>query len=151
MLTEDVALHGDTKRQGNDIEQQEVSSLSGLSLAREDTSLNSGTVRDSLVRVDALLELLVVEELAEELLYPGDTGGATNEHDLVNLGLVDAGVLEDLLDWLESAGEGLGVEVLETGTGDGCGEVLAVEEGVDLDGGGRGGGQGTLGTLAGCS
>lgn len=56
-----------------------------------------------------LLELLAVKEVAEELLDTGDTGGATDEHDLVNLALVHVGILEDLLDGVQSAGESLGI------------------------------------------
>jgi hypothetical protein len=47
--------------------------------------------------------------------------------------------------------EDLGVQVLETGTGDLSVEVLAIEERVDLDSGLSAVGQGALGTLAGSS
>lgn len=77
-----------------------------------------------------------------------NTGGATNKDDLVNLALLNGSVLDDLLNGLDSALEGLVVDVLETGTGDLGVEVLAVEEGVDLNGGLGTVGEGTLGTLA---
>jgi hypothetical protein len=144
----DVALHGDTEGEGNDIEKQEVSSLGGGGLSGEDTGLNGGTVGNSLVGVDALLELLAVEEVAEELLDLGNTGRSTNENDLVDLGLLNVGVLENLGNGVKSASEGLLVQVLETSTGDVGVEVLAVEQGVDLNGGLGGVGEGTLGTLA---
>lgn len=134
--SEDVSFHSNPQRKRNDIKEEKVSGLGRCSLSGEDTSLDGGTVCDGLIRVDALLELLVVEELGKELLYPGNTGGTTNEHNLVNLALLETRVLEDLLNGLKGAGEGLGVEVFETGTGNSGGEVLAVEEGVDLDGGG---------------
>jgi hypothetical protein len=146
--SEDIAFHGNTERERNDIKKQEVGSLSRLGLAGEDTSLDSSTVGDSFIRVDALFELLVVEELAEQLLYPGNTCGTTDKHNLVNLSLVDASVLQDLLNRLKGASECLGVEILETGTSDGGGEILTVEERVDLNGGLGGVGKGTLGTLA---
>jgi hypothetical protein len=145
---ENVTLHGDTKGKRADIEEEEVGGLGGGGLAGEDTGLDGGTVGDSLIGVDALLELLAVEELGEELLDAGDTGGTTDEDDLVNGALLDGGVLEDLGDGLESAREGLGVKVLETGTGDGHGEVLTIEERVDLNGGLGTAGESTLGTLA---
>lgn len=110
--------------------------------------LNRGPIRYSLIRVDGLLELLAVEVVAQELLYPWDTGGATNKDDLVNLALLDARVLEDLGNRVQSAVESLGVDVLETGTGDLGVEVLAVEEGVDLNGGLGAVGESALGTLA---
>jgi hypothetical protein len=95
-----------------------------------------------------LLELLAVEEVAQELLDTGNTGGTTDKDNLVNLVLRHARVLEDLLDGVEGTVEGLGVKVLETGTGDGGVEVLTVEERVNLNGGLSSVGKGTLGTLA---
>jgi hypothetical protein len=144
----DVALHGDTKGEGNDIEKEEVGSLGGGGLSGEDTGLNGGTVGNSLVGVDALLELLAPEEVAEELLDLGDTGGATNENDLIDLLLGDVGVLENLSNRVKSARESLLVQVLETSTGDVSVEVLAIEKRVDLDRGLGGVGERTLGTLA---
>lgn len=145
---ENVTLHGNTKGERDDIQEEEVRGLGGGGLARQDTSLHGGSVGDSLIGVDGLLELLAVEVVAQELLYPWDTGGATNKDDLVNLALLDTRVLEDLGDWVQSAVESLGVDVLETSTGDLGVEVLAVEEGVDLNGGLGTVGESALGTLA---
>ena len=92
-IREDVSFHGDTERERDDIQQEHVGSLSRRSLAGEDTSLNSGTVGDSLVGVDALLELLAVEEVGQELLDARDTGRTTDQHNVVNLGLLKGGVL----------------------------------------------------------
>ena len=77
--SENVTLHGNTKGDRNDIEQEEVGGLGGGGLSGEDTGLDGGTVGSSLVGVDALLELLATEEVAEELLDLGDTGGTTNK------------------------------------------------------------------------
>ena len=146
--SEDVTLHGDTKGEGNDIEKEEVSSLSGGSLSGEDTGLDGSTVGNSLIGVDALLELLATEEVAEELLDLGDTGGTTNKDDLVNLALVDGSILHDLGNGVEGTSESLLVQVLETSTGDVGVEVLTVEQRVDLNSGLGGVGESTLGTLA---
>ena len=146
---EDVTLHGNTQGQGNDVQEEEVGGVGGSGLAGEDTGLDGGTVGDGLIGVDALLELLAVEELAEELLDAGDTGGATDKDDLINARLLDAGILENLGNRLEGAGESLGVQVLETSTSDLHVEILAVEERVDLDGGLSTARQSTLGALAG--
>lgn len=145
---EDIALHGDTKRQRNDIEKEEVRGLSGGGLAREDTGLDGSTVGNSLVGVDTLLELLTIEELRQELLDLGDTSRTTNQNDLVNGRLLDGSILEDLSNGFESARESLGIEFFETGTGDSHGEVFAIEERINLNGGLGTAGQGTLGTLA---
>lgn len=149
--SEDVALHGHTEGERNDVEEEEIGGVGGGGLAREDTGLNGGTIGDGLVGVDALLELLAIEELAEELLDAGDTGGATDENDLINAALLDTGILEDLGNGLESTGEGLGVEVLETSTSDLHVQVVAIKERVDLNGGLGTAGQSTLGALAGGS
>ena len=145
---EDVTLHGYTKGEGNDIEEEKVSGVGGGSLSGKDTGLDGGTVGNGLIGVDALLELLAVEVVAEELLDLGDTGGTTNKDDLVNLALVDGGILENLANGLESSGESLLVQVLETSTGDVGVEVLAIEQRVDLNSGLGGVGESTLGTLA---
>ena len=146
---EDVALHGNTQGQGNDVQEEEVGGVGGSGLAGEDTGLDGGTVGDGLIGVDALLELLAVEELAEELLDAGDTGGATDKDDLVDRALLDSGILENLGNGLEGAGESLGVQVLETSTSDLHVEVLAVEERVDLNGGLSTARESALGALAG--
>jgi hypothetical protein len=146
--SEDVTLHGDTKGEGNNIEKEEVGSLRGGGLSGEDTGLDGGTVGNGLIGVDALLELLAVEVVAEKLLDLGDTSGTTNKNDLVNLLLADAGVLENLGNGVQSASEGLLVQVLETSTGNVGVEVLTVEQRVNLNSGLGGVGESTLGTLA---
>ena len=47
-------------------------------------TLDSGTIGDGLIGVDGLVELLAVEVVLEELLDLGDTGGTTDQDDLVN-------------------------------------------------------------------
>ena len=47
--------------------------------------LDSCSVGHSLIRVDGLAELLAVEEVLEHLLHLGDTGGSTDQHNLVHL------------------------------------------------------------------
>ena len=66
-LSEDVALHGDTEGKGNNVEEEHVGGVGGGGLAGKDTGLNGGTVGDSLIGVDALLELLATEEVRKEL------------------------------------------------------------------------------------
>lgn len=94
-----------------------------------------------------LLKLLAIEEVAEELLDTGNTSGATDENDLVNLALRKSRVLKDLLDRVQGTSKALGVEILETSTSDGGVEILSVEKRVDLNGGLGGVGQRTLGTF----
>jgi hypothetical protein len=77
----------------------------------------------------------------------GNSGGTTNENNVVNLSSGDLGVLEDLLDGVDGRLESDGVDLLESSSGDVGREVLTSEEGVDLDGGLGDGGEGSLGSL----
>ena len=110
--------------------------------------MDSSTISNSLIGIDALLELLSVEEIAEELLYPRNTSGTTNKDDLIDLALIDISVLQHLLNRLDGSVERLSIEVLETSTGDVGGKVFTIEKRVDLNGGLCGIRKRTLGTLA---
>ena len=138
----------DTEGEGGDVEEEETFGLLGLTTV-EDEGLDGSTVGDGLIRVDGLVEFLTTEEVRDEGLNLGDTGGATDKDDFVDGALVDLGVGEDALDGLEGGAEEVTAELLEAGTGDGGGEVDVVVEGVDFDGGLSGGGEGALSTFAG--
>ena len=61
--------------QRSDIKQQKIGN--GLVLfTSKDGGLDSGTVGNSLIRVDGLVQFLAVEEIRDQLLDLGDTGGA---------------------------------------------------------------------------
>ena len=135
--------------EGGDVEKEELGELLGLVGAGEDGGLDGGAVGDGLVGVDGLAGLLAVEEVGEHGLDLGDTGGSTDEDDLVDSALGDLGVAEDLLDGVHALLEVVHAQVLETGPGDGRVEFDAIEEGVDLDVGLGGGREGALGALAG--
>jgi hypothetical protein len=60
------------------------------------THLNSSAVGDGLVGVDALVGLLAVEEVPQEILHLGDTGGATHKDDLVDVCLLQVGIIQCL-------------------------------------------------------
>ena len=51
--------------------------------------LDSGTIGDSLIGVDALVGLLAIEEVGNELDNTWNTSGTADEYDLVHVGLVD--------------------------------------------------------------
>lgn len=144
----DIAFHGNTKRERYHIQKEEVGSIGRGGLSRQNSCLDCSTIRDSLIRVDALLKLLAIKEVAQELLDLWDTGRTTNKNDLINLALIDVGILKNLGNWVQSTIEGLGVEILETGTGDLGVEVLTVEEGVDFNSGLGTVGKSSLSTLA---
>ena len=148
--TENVTLHGNTERQGSNIEQQQVGGLV-RGLTGQNGGLNGGTVCDGLIGVDRLVELSAIEELGDERLNLGDTGGTTDEDDVLNLGGGDLGVLQDLLDGVNGRLEGGSVDLLESGSGDVGGEVNTVEQGVDFNSGLGDRGQGSLGSFTGGS
>lgn len=144
--TEDVTLHGNTKGERGDIEKEEVGGLVG-SLTGEDGSLDGSTVSNSLVGVDGLVELTTTEVLGDERLDLGDTGRTTNKDNVVNLGGRDLGVLEDLLDGVNSGLESDSVDLFEPGTGDVGREVVTLVERVDLDSGLSNGRESSLSTF----
>jgi hypothetical protein len=76
-----------TKGKGTNIDEEESGSTL---LAREDSTLNSGSVGDGLVRVDSLGRLLAVEVLLKKLLNLGDTGRTTDENNLADQRAVHA-------------------------------------------------------------
>lgn len=78
-LGHDTTSGLDTKSQGADIDKKNVTATS---FARQDTTLDSGTVGNSLVGVDTLRRLLAVEVLLEELLNLGDSSGTADKDDL---------------------------------------------------------------------
>ncbi len=110
--------------------------------------LYSGTVGDSLVGVDALVQLLAIEEILQQLLDLGDPGGATNQHNVVDGGFVQLSVPHGLLNGLQGALEQVRAQLFESGPGDGGVEVDTLEQGVDFDVGLSRGGQSPLGSLA---
>jgi hypothetical protein len=121
-LGHDTAGGLDTEGKGANVDEEQA--LAAL-LAGKNTTLDGSTVGDSLVGVDTLGRLLAVKVLLEELLDLGDTGGTTNENDLisvvqckthiVNFVLLDTGIFHDLLDRLHGATEKVDVELFEFG------------------------------------
>ncbi|KAL0602270.1 glutamate dehydrogenase [Plecturocebus cupreus] len=118
-------------------------------VADEDSRLHRGAIGHRLVGVDALVQLLAVEEILQQLLDLGDTSGAAHQHNLLDLALVQFGVAQRLLHRLQGPAEEVGIELLEAGAGDGRVEVHALVQRVDLDAGLRGRAQGALGALTG--
>ena len=98
---------------------------------------------DDLVGVDALVGLAAAGQLAHDVGDGRHPGGATHEHDVVDVLDVDAGVLHDVAEGLLGALEQVCGELLELGAADLLLEVqrtaLAVGDVGQVDGGlGRG-------------
>ena len=118
-------------------------------ISQENGGLYGGPTCNCLVRVDALAESLPAEEIGNGLDYAGDAGRTTDQDDLVDIGLINFRIMEDLLDWFKSAFEQVLAQLFEMATGEGCVKVDVLKKILDLDGGGGSGGEGSLGTLAG--
>jgi len=123
----DTAHSLDTLGERGNIDEEEILDLLGT-LTGEDGSLDGSTVGDSLVGVDGSVELLSVEEVGEHLLDLGDSGGTTDKDDLVDLSLVDVGVLKDLLDGGHALAHVGNAKLLELSAGHGKVEVLTLKE-----------------------
>ena len=126
----DAADGLDTERQGRDVEQNH---LVGSVLARDHTTLHGGSVRHGLVGVDAAVRLLAVEKVLEQLLHLGDARRTADQHHLVNVVLLELGVLEHSLHGAERLLEEIHVEVLEASTRQRLVEVVAVVEGLNVN------------------
>lgn len=78
-LGEDSASGLDTESKRAHVDKDEIL---GTLFTGKNTTLNGGTMSDSLVGVDTLGGLLSTEIFLEELLDLGDTSGTTDENDL---------------------------------------------------------------------
>lgn len=112
-------------------------------------SARTSSIGHSLIGVDALVQFLSIEEILEQLLDLGDTGGAANQHDVVDLPFVHLSVTQRLLHRVQGATEEVGIELFKASPGDGCVEINSLVQGVDLNAGLGAGGQGALCPLAG--
>lgn len=121
---------------------------SSRSITLEDGGLDGGTVDDGLVRVDQLVGLLSIEEVGDEL----DDSGIRVEPPTRTISrtwfLSTLASTRALANGVEDSVEEVLTKLLEARTGEGGVEVDSLFEGVDLNGGLVGKGEGTLGTLA---
>ncbi len=67
------------------------------------------------------------------MLDLGDSSGSTNEHDLINISLLHACVVQDLLDGLQSLLEEVIAKFLESSSGDGLREIESVDQVLNGD------------------
>lgn len=102
-------------------------------ISRQYSRLDSSTISDGLVRVDALVGLFAIEEIRHELDDTGNARGPSNEDNLVNVGLVYLGIAKDLLDGLQGPPEKILAQLLEASPGQRSIEINALKERIDLD------------------
>jgi hypothetical protein len=92
-------LNTQTKR-GNVDQENVLGVLAGLT--SKDSSLYSCSVGYGLIGVDASVRFLTVEEVFDESLNLWDSGGSTNQYNLVDISFFHARVIKNLLDRCES-------------------------------------------------
>mmetsp|Transcript_33377 Transcript_33377/g.45689 ORF Transcript_33377/g.45689 Transcript_33377/m.45689 type:complete len:468 (-) Transcript_33377:106-1509(-) len=126
----DSANSLNTQSQRGDIKKDNF--LSGLILGKN-TSLDSGTISDSFIGVNTTVRFLSVEEIFQELLDLGDTSGSSDQNNFVNLTLRQLGVLQSLLNRLQSLLKEIHVEFLELGTRQSQRQVFTLAEALDFD------------------
>lgn len=109
--SEDTTKGLDTEREGSDIEQEDVSDLTS-----QDSTLDSGTNGNSLVRVNGLGGL-TTEDRLDRLGDLGHTSHTTNQDDILDLAGLEVGVLQGLANGLDSAADKRVNETLEVAPG----------------------------------
>ncbi len=117
--TGEHAAHGlDAQGQGGNVQQQHVGDVAG-----ENAALHSCAQSHALVGVDAL-EALLAGDALDGILHGGDTGGAANQQNLMQVGSGDAGVGHGLTDRLQGALDQVSGHFVVLGAGDGHIQVL---------------------------
>ncbi len=86
------------------------------------------TICNSLIWIDALVQVLAIEELGKHLLDLGDTSGTSHKNNFINLGLIQLGVSKSFLHRFQGSPEEVTAELGETSTGDVGVEINALEE-----------------------
>jgi hypothetical protein len=77
--------------------------------------------------------LLSVEEIRKHLLNLGDTSGATDKNDFVNLRFAHVGILEDLLNWRHALSEEVNAKLLKFGARNASGVIFTISESFALN------------------
>nr|GMC80841.1 NAD-specific glutamate dehydrogenase [Ipomoea batatas] len=121
-----------TKRKWGDIQKQQVLDLL-ITLATQDSSLHSSTIGNGFIRIDALAELLTIEEVLQQLLDLGNSSGATNKYNIMDSALVHLGISQTLLDWFHTLPKKIHVQLFKSGTCDGGVEINTLKERVNFN------------------
>ncbi|KAK6943677.1 Glutamate dehydrogenase, NAD-specific [Dillenia turbinata] len=104
-----------TKGKRSNIKEQKILHLL-VTLTTQDCSLDSSTISNGLIRVDALAELLAIEEVLKKLLHFGNSSRATNKNNIMDTALVHLSISQTLLNRLHTLPEEIHVELLKPST-----------------------------------
>lgn len=80
--------------------------------------LDFSAIGGGLIGVDGLVGLITVEIVGNKLLDAGETGRATDEHNFVDMGLVDLGIRQDAVHRLQGGAEQVLAQLLKASTSD---------------------------------
>mmetsp|Transcript_38826 Transcript_38826/g.76337 ORF Transcript_38826/g.76337 Transcript_38826/m.76337 type:complete len:210 (-) Transcript_38826:459-1088(-) len=125
----------DTQSQRSNIKKQQLLA----SLSRQDSCLHSRSVCNSLVGIDSSGGLLAAEEVLDQLLDLGDTGGSSDQDNFVHLALGESGVLHDALDGLHGLLEEVVVQLFKLSPCEGLRDVVTLHDTLNLNAGLMGG------------
>ena len=118
-LGHDAAEGLDSQRQGRHVQQEHV-----LDVAGQHAALDRGPHGHDLVRVDALVRLLAVEHILDDLLHLGHAGRSADQHHLVDVPRAEMGVFHRLLHRSPAVLDQVVDQLFELGTGNGHLQVL---------------------------
>jgi hypothetical protein len=101
----------------------------------ENGGLNGSTVSDSFIGVNAFVEGLSIEEIRDQLLNFGNTGGTSNQNEIVDLSLGETGILKRVFDGSHTLFELINAQFFELSSGHAEREVFTIGEGLTLNSG----------------
>ncbi|EER32683.1 heat shock protein SSB1 [Candida tropicalis MYA-3404] len=142
-----VTLHSNTKRQWNNIQQQQVFGIFVSGLTSQDSTLDGSTVSNSFIWVNGFFQLFTVKEVRQQFLDLWNSGRTTNQDNFVNLALVDLSILQNLFNWFQSGFEQSRVDVFESSSGNVSREIFTFKQGVNFNSGLSTRRQGSLGSF----
>ncbi|GER28613.1 NAD-specific glutamate dehydrogenase, partial [Striga asiatica] len=99
-----------------------------IALTTQNSSLDSSTISNSFIGVNALAKLLAIEKVLQKLLDFRDPSRTSHENNIVDRALVHLGISQALLNWLHTLSEQVHVELLEPCTSYGGVEINALVE-----------------------
>mmetsp|Transcript_84546 Transcript_84546/g.229471 ORF Transcript_84546/g.229471 Transcript_84546/m.229471 type:complete len:521 (-) Transcript_84546:407-1969(-) len=102
----------DAQRQGCDVDQEQLRAV-GQPYTCQDGALHSSPIGDRLIGIDGLAEGLASKEVLQILLNDRHPCASTNEHDFVDVGGLQLGVLEHSLHGVQSAVEERSAKLFE--------------------------------------
>eukprot|EP00126_Sphaerothecum_destruens_P012920 Sdes_comp22103_c0_seq1m20636 len=121
-----------TQSQRIHIQEQNIFSVS---FPTENSSLNGGSIRDSLIWIDATARFFSVEEIFHKLLDFGNTGGSSDENNLIDIFLLQISIFENLFDRQQGGFEQIHVQFFKFGTSQSFREIFTINQCFNLDSG----------------